>query len=157
MVKITCGVLLGVCACGAAAASNERLPASQQQIIIRAGSNAPMNGSTENFTGSVLVEPLIKPNADLNVSAAYVRFAAGVRSAWHTHPKGQYLLVTAGSGLTQEFGKPVQPIHVGDVVWCPPGVKHWHGASAAGPMTHMAITGVMDGRSVQWLEQVGDD
>ncbi|MQU51274.1 cupin domain-containing protein, partial [Pseudomonas sp. FSL A6-1183] len=79
------------------------------------------------------------------------------RSAWHTHPAGQRLVVVSGVGLTQEWGKPVQQIHPGDVVVCPPGVKHWHGAAADGAMTHLAVTGSVDGKSVTWMEKVTDE
>lgn len=95
-------------------------------------------------------------NDTINASSAYVTFEPGARSAWHTHPRGQYLVVTSGVGLTQEWEKPVQTIRPGDIVWCPPGVKHWHGATPATAMTHLAITGTVDGKNVNWMEKVSD-
>jgi quercetin dioxygenase-like cupin family protein len=130
-------------------------PAAGQQIV-RAGSQASVAGPTDAFTGRVRVDPLSPANGDINASTAYVTFEPGARSAWHTHPKGQYLLVTNGVGLTQEWGKPVQEIRPGDVVWCPPGIKHWHGAAPATAMTHIAVTGTVDGKNVEWMEQVSD-
>jgi quercetin dioxygenase-like cupin family protein len=99
---------------------------------------------------------LFPATGENNASGAYVTFEAGARSAWHTHPAGQRLVVTSGVGLTQEWGKPVQEIHPGDVIVCPPGVKHWHGAAPASSMTHLAVTGSVEGKSVQWLEKVTD-
>nr|WP_244884913.1 carboxymuconolactone decarboxylase family protein [Singulisphaera acidiphila] len=96
-------------------------------------------------------------NVDIKASGAYVTFEPGARSAWHTHPAGQRLVVVSGVGLTQEWGKPVQEIRPGDVVWCPPGVKHWHGAPPTTAMAHLAVTGAVDGKSVEWLEKVTDD
>lgn len=92
----------------------------------------------------------------ITASGAYVTFEPGARSNWHTHPAGQRLVVTAGVGLVQEWGKPVVEIHPGDVVWCPPGIKHWHGASAKIAMTHLAVTGMKDGNNVEWMEPVTD-
>jgi quercetin dioxygenase-like cupin family protein len=86
-----------------------------------------------------------------------VTFEPGSRSAWHTHPAGQRLVVKSGVGLTQEWGKPTQAIRPGDVVWCPPGVKHWHGASPTTAMTHLAVTGTEDGKNVTWMEKVTDE
>ena len=98
-------------------------------------------GSDDYFTGRVRVDRLSAASADINASTAYVTFEAGARSAWHSHPRGQVLIVTAGAGLTQEWGGAVQEIRRGDVVQCPPGVKHWHGAAPASAMTHLAVTG----------------
>lgn len=123
---------------------------------MRAGSQASMAGSGDNFTGQVSVVPLFPADAALPAASAYVTFQPGAHSAWHSHPKGQRLVVISGTGLTQEWGKPVQTIGPGDVVWCPPGVKHWHGAAPGGAMTHLAVTGVADGSSVQWMERVSD-
>ncbi|MDB5798841.1 MAG: cupin protein [Paucimonas sp.] len=126
------------------------------QTITTAGSLPASPGPAEFFTGKVKVEPLFPANDALNFSGAYVSFEAGARSAWHTHPAGQRLVVTAGVGWTQEWGGPVVEIRAGDVVWCPPGVKHWHGASPASSMTHLALTGTRDGKNVEWLEKVSD-
>ncbi|MCS3744617.1 quercetin dioxygenase-like cupin family protein/alkylhydroperoxidase/carboxymuconolactone decarboxylase family protein YurZ [Xanthomonas arboricola] len=127
------------------------------QKITQAGTQLSAAGPAENFVGTVRVDPLFPADKELQASSAYVSFDPGARSAWHTHPAGQRLVVTSGVGLTQEWGKPVQQIHTGDVVVCPAGVKHWHGASPHSAMTHLAVTGVADGKSVAWLEQVSDD
>lgn len=127
------------------------------QTITRAGTVASTFGPAEYFTGRARVDMLSPANADINAASAYVTFEPGARSAWHTHPKGQYLIVTAGAGLTQEWGKPVQQLRPGDVVWCPPGVKHWHGAAPATALTHLAVTGAANGKSVAWMEKVSDE
>lgn len=133
----------------------ELSPTSQQ--ITRAGEQASMTGPADYFTGRVRVDPLSAANASINTSAAYVTFEPGARSAWHTHPAGQYLVVTAGVGRTQEWGKPVKELRTGDVVWCPPGVKHWHGVAPSTAMTHKAITGTENGKNVVWMEKVNDE
>jgi len=114
-------------------------------------------GPAETFTGEVSVMPLFSANDARNLSGAQVTFSPCARSAWHSHPAGQTLLVTAGTGWVQEWGKPKQQINPGDVIWTPPGVKHWHGATEADTMTHIAIQGSVDGRSVDWMEHVTDD
>ncbi len=108
------------------------------------------------FTGQVKVEPLWPASAGIAASVAYVTFAPGARSAWHVHPSGQRLVVVAGVGQVQEWGKPVQQIRPGDVVWCPPGARHWHGAAPDGAMIHLAVTGMADGKGVEWMEPVSD-
>lgn len=152
--------LLGVTLCAAMhfanAASQAGKPVATQQIS-RAGTQASVTGSADYFTGQVRVDPLFPASSEINASAAYVTFEPGARSAWHTHPAGQRLVVVSGIGLTQEWGKPVQHIHPGDVVICPPGVKHWHGAAATTAMTHLAMSGAVDGKSVEWLEHVSDE
>ncbi|WP_460157013.1 (R)-mandelonitrile lyase [Pseudomonas sp. S2_H10] len=153
--------LFGIAVCaaapfaGAADAGSISEPGAAQQIN-RAGSQASVAGPGDYFTGRVRVDPLFPATGENNASGAYVTFEAGARSAWHTHPAGQRLVVTSGVGLTQEWGKPVQEIHPGDVIVCPPGVKHWHGAAPASSMTHLAVTGSVEGKSVQWLEKVTD-
>lgn len=127
------------------------------QEITRAGSQASSAGPAELFTGRVRVDPVWPADASLNTSGAWVTFEPGARSAWHTHPAGQRLVVQSGVGLTQEWGKSVQVIRPGDVVWCPPGVKHWHGAAATTAMTHLAVTGALDGNNVNWMEKVSDE
>ena len=127
------------------------------QQITRAGTQSSVAGPAATFVGKVRVDPLFPADEQVHVSSAYVSFEPGARSAWHTHPSGQRLVVTSGVGLTQEWGKPVQQIHAGDVVVCPAGVKHWHGAAPHSAMTHLAVTGVADGKSVAWLEPVSDD
>lgn len=137
---------------GAPAAS----PTSVQHIT-RAGEQVTSYGSPEHFSGRARVDALFSPNEAIDASGAYVTFEPGARTAWHTHPAGQRLVVTSGMGLTQEWGKPVQVIHAGDVVWCPPGVKHWHGAAPDSAMTHLAVGRAVDGQSVTWMEKVSDE
>ncbi|MBS0340718.1 MAG: cupin domain-containing protein [Proteobacteria bacterium] len=127
------------------------------QQITRAGSQPSAAGPAEFFTGRVRVDPVWPADKDINASGALVTFEPGARSAWHTHPAGQRLVVTAGVGFTQEWGKPVQEIRPGDVVWCPPGVKHWHGAGPFTAMTHLAVTGTVNGKNVNWMEKVSDE
>lgn len=149
--------LLSACAAASLAGVVDANEPPVGQQVIRAGTQEAAFGPSDRFTGSVRVEPLFVADADIPVSAAYVTFEPGARSAWHTHPAGQRLVVVSGSGLTQEWGKPVQQIHPGDVVICPPGVKHWHGAGPTAPMTHLAVGRVPDGKSVQWMEKVETD
>jgi len=127
---------------------------SAGQQITRAGAQASTSGPPDFFTGHVRVDPVWPVDEHINASGALVTFEPGARSAWHTHPAGQRLVVVAGVGLTQEWGKPVQAIQPGDVVWCPPGVKHWHGAAPTTAMTHLAVTGTIDGKNVNWMEKV---
>lgn len=129
----------------------------QSQAIMRAGSQPSSKGPAEYFTGNVRVSPLFSANPSTPVTGAYVSFEPGARSAWHTHPAGQHLIVTAGTGWTQEWGGAVTEIREGDVVWCPPGVKHWHGASSENPMTHIALTNTLNGKNVEWMEKVSDE
>ncbi|TNI55424.1 cupin [Aeromonas media] len=125
--------------------------------IAVAGSQAAVYGSADNFTGRVRVDPLFTADQAIPVSGAHVTFEPGARSAWHRHPAGLRLIVTSGVGLTQQEGQPVQIIRPGDVVSCPPGVKHWHGATPGSAMTHLAVTGNVDGKSVEWMEKVTDE
>jgi quercetin dioxygenase-like cupin family protein len=125
--------------------------------IKRSGSRASNPGSGDYFTGAVRIEPLFQAPDPARVVGASVTFEAGARTAWHTHPLGQTLIVTAGSGLAQRWGGPVEEIQPGDVVWFPPGEKHWHGAAPATAMTHLAIQEQLDGKTVEWLEQVSDE
>ena len=127
------------------------------QTVARAGTQASIKGAPEYFTGTVRVDPLFSANEAAPFSGAYVTFEPGARSAWHIHPAGQRLLVTAGVGRTGEWGGPVEEIKAGDVIWCPPKIKHWHGASPTTAMTHIAITGTAAGKSVEWLERVSDE
>lgn len=131
--------------------------ADMSQTIHRAGSIPSANGPAEYFTGKVRVDPLFPASDATPVSGAYVHFEAGARSAWHTHPAGQHLIVTAGVGWTQTWGGMIAELHPGDVVWCPPGVKHWHGASPGSAMTHIALTGTLEGKNVEWMEKVSDE
>ncbi|MCY1046915.1 cupin domain-containing protein [Corallococcus sp. bb12-1] len=129
---------------------------AQKLNIARNGSQPSIQGPAENFTGSVRVDPLFQPNAPSRTAGAYVTFEPGARSAWHTHPLGQTLIVTAGSGRVQRWGDPVEVIRPGDRVWIPPGQKHWHGASPTTAMTHLAIQEQLDGKVVEWMEKVSD-
>lgn len=126
------------------------------QTVTRAGSPPSTKGPAEYFTGNVRVEPLFAANESAPYSGAYVTFEPGARSNWHTHPTGQRLIVTQGVGRTQEWGGPITEIRAGDHIWCPPGVKHWHGASPTTAMTHIALTGARDGKNVEWMEKVTD-
>jgi quercetin dioxygenase-like cupin family protein len=114
-------------------------------------------GPADWFTGTVRVDPLFSPPDPARVSGALVTFEPGARTAWHTHPLGQTLLVMTGLGWVQREGGPVEEIRPGDVVWFPPGEKHWHGASAATAMSHIAIQEKLNGSPVDWLEQVSDE
>ncbi|CAN5693950.1 cupin domain-containing protein [soil metagenome] len=131
-------------------------PAAAQDIA-RAGTQASAAGPAEFSTGRVRVDPVWAADANINTSGAWVTFEPGARSAWHTHPAGQRLVVLSGVGLTQELGKPVQVIRPGDVVTCPPGIKHWHGAGPTTAMTHLAVTGTVGGKNVTWMEKVSDE
>lgn len=125
--------------------------------ITRLGSQPSRKGSEEWFTGSVRVDPLFQPHDPSRTSASTVTFEPSARTAWHTHPLGQTLLITAGVGRVQEEGGPIEEVRAGDVVWFPSGVKHWHGASPTVGMTHIAIQDQLDGKAVDWLEKVSDE
>lgn len=148
--------LLGIALCATAPFAAGAESGGESQQIRRAHSQAPMVGPEDYFSGQVRVDPLFPASDEVNASGAYVSFEAGARSAWHTHPAGQRLVVMSGVGLTQERGKPVQRILPGDVIVCPPGVKHWHGAAPNSAMMHLAVTGSVDGKNVEWLEKVSD-
>lgn len=124
--------------------------------IVRSGSQPSRQGPSEHFTGAVRVDSLFSAKAPGHVGGALVTFEPGARTAWHTHPLGQILIVTSGTGLVQRWGDQVQEIHQGDVVWIPPGQKHWHGAAPNSSMAHIAIVEQLDGKSVQWMEKVSD-
>ena len=125
--------------------------------ITRNGSRPSGKGPAEYFTGAVRVDPLFSPPDPARVSGSSVTFEPGARTAWHTHPLGQTLIVTAGCGWVQRAGRPVEQIRPGDVVWIPPGVKHWHGATAMTAMTHIAVQERLDGKAVEWMERVSDE
>jgi quercetin dioxygenase-like cupin family protein len=136
-------------------------PSTQQQRpnmeITRIGSQASVKGPAEYFTGTVRIDPLFQANAPSRTSAGSVTFEPGARTAWHTHPLGQALIITAGSGWVQREGGPIEEIHPGDVVRFLPGEKHWHGATPTTAMTHTAIQEQLDGKVVDWMEKVSDD
>ena len=125
--------------------------------IKRVGSQASGRGPAEWFTGTVRVDPLFSAPEPARVSGASVTFEPGARTAWHTHPLGQTLIITSGLGWVQREDGPVEEIRPGDVVWFPPGEKHWHGATATTAMTHFAIQEQRDGKAVDWMEQVTDE
>ena len=125
--------------------------------IKRSGSQPSGKGPAEWFTGAVRIDPLFQPSAPARVGGASVTFEPGARTAWHTHPLGQTLVVTAGCGRVQRWGGPLEEIRPGDVVWIPPGEKHWHGAAPTTAMTHIAIHEYRDGIAVDWMEQVSDE
>ena len=123
-------------------------------IIHRAGSRPSTVPNPDYFTGTVRMDPLINAPAPARLNALSVTFEPGARTAWHTHPLGQTLSVTAGAGLVQKAGEPVQRIHPGDVIWFAPGEKHWHGATPDCALTHIALQEAQDGSAAEWLEQV---
>jgi quercetin dioxygenase-like cupin family protein len=125
--------------------------------IKRCGSQPSTKGPADWFTGEVRVDPLFSAEEPARASGASVTFEPGARTAWHTHPLGQVLIVTSGCGWTQCWGEPIVEIRAGDVVRCPPGHKHWHGATPTTSMTHIAIQEVLDGKAVEWMEKVTDD
>jgi len=140
-----------------AAASPRRASSKETAMILkRAGSQPSQKGSADWFTGQVRLDPLHAAEAPARVSAASVTFEPGARTAWHTHPLGQILVVTAGCGWTQCEGEPIVEIRAGDVVVCPPGHRHWHGASPTTSMTHIAIQEALNGSPVTWMEHVTD-
>ena len=144
---------------GAPDLARAQAPTSEGQTlrITRAGSQPSAKGSADYFTGVVRVDPMFPATAPSRVSGGHVTFEPGARSAWHTHPVGQTLVVTSGFGFVQQWGGPKQEVRAGDVVWFPPGIKHWHGAWPTTAMTHIAIQEVVDGKNVDWLEQVSDE
>jgi len=131
-------------------------PGSQSITILRRGAQPSRQVMAGNFTGSVRVDPLFQANAPARASGSLVTFEPGARTAWHTHPLGQVLIVTAGLGRVQRWGDPIEDIRQGDVVWIPPGQKHWHGAAPQSSMAHIAISESLDGESVEWMEKVSD-
>lgn len=125
--------------------------------IKRVGSQPSVKPPAEYFTGTVRLDPLHQAPAPARVVSACVTFEPGARTAWHTHPLGQTLIVIAGCGRAQRLGGPIEEIRPGDVVWIPPGETHWHGAAPTTAMTHIAIQEQLDGKTVEWLEQVTDE
>ena len=136
-----------------AASTQHRIETMQ---ITRVGSQPSQKGPEEYFTGSVRIDSRFQGSGPARVGGAIVTFEPGARTAWHTHPLGQTLIVTSGRGWAQVEGGPKEEIRPGDVVWFPPGEKHWHGAAATTAMTHIAIAESLDGKSVDWMEKVSD-
>jgi quercetin dioxygenase-like cupin family protein len=125
--------------------------------IKRAGSRPSSKGPGDWFTGSVRLDPIVDAPEPARIASSLVTFEPGARTAWHTHPLGQTLVVTAGAGRVQRWGGPIEDIRPGDVVWIPPGEKHWHGAAATTAMSHLAVQEKLDGTAVQWMEHVTDE
>lgn len=125
--------------------------------IQRVGAKPSVKGPADWFTGAVRIDPYFDGPDPAKVSGANVTFEPGARTAWHTHPLGQHIIITSGVGRVQQEGGEVQEVHPGDVVWFPPNVKHWHGAAPANAMTHIAIQEAQDGSAVEWLEHVTDE
>jgi quercetin dioxygenase-like cupin family protein len=125
--------------------------------IWQSGSRPSRQGPADWFTGRVRVDPLMDAEAPARASCATVTFEPGARTAWHTHPLGQTLIITAGAGFVQTWGGPLRDVRPGDVVWFAAGEKHWHGASPTAGMTHIAVHEALDGKAVYWLEQVSDE
>ena len=130
---------------------------SGQQFVYKSGSQASAQGPADFFTGQVRIDPLFSAQDSFPVGGAYVTFEPGARSHWHTHPIGQHLVVVSGVGRTGTAEGQVDEIKVGDVVWCPPEIKHWHGAAPDTAMTHLALTGVLEGKNVEWMEPVTNE
>ncbi len=125
--------------------------------VKRSGSQPSARGPADWFTGTVRIDPLFVAPEPARVSGASVTFEPGARTAWHTHPLGQTLIVTAGCGRVQRWGGSVEEIHPGDVIWFPPAEKHWHGATATTALTHIAIREKLDGKVVEWMEKVTNE
>jgi quercetin dioxygenase-like cupin family protein len=123
----------------------------------RAGTQPSTKGNADWFTGTVRLDPLFQAPAPARVAGAMVTFEPGARTAWHTHPLGQTLIIIAGCGRAQREGGPIEEIRPGDVIWIPPNERHWHGASPSTAMTHIAIQESLEGRAVDWMEKVSDE
>jgi quercetin dioxygenase-like cupin family protein len=152
-----CAIMTASCAStgtGGASSPNHNL---ERMVITPATARASRPGAPVNFTGAVTVTPVFAATKLSRVSCGSVSFGPGARSAWHSHPAGQTLIVTAGTGWVQEWGQTKRKIKSGDVVWTPPGVKHWHGATTSAGMTHLAIQEHVDGKVVDWMEPVTDE
>ena len=125
--------------------------------ITRAGTQPSAKGPADWFTGTVRIDSPFKGTDSSRVTGALVSFEPGARTAWHTHPLGQTIIITTGCGWVQRLGGPVEEVRPGDIVWFPPGEKHWHGASPTTAMSHIAIQEALDGKAVDWMEKVSDD
>jgi quercetin dioxygenase-like cupin family protein len=151
-----------VAAAGAAAAATpaQAVPTERRNAIVeikRNGSQPSRKGPADYFTGVVRIDPLFEAPEPARVRGASVTFEPGARTAWHTHPLGQTLIVTSGLGRVQRWDGPIEEIRPGDVIWFSPGEKHWHGASPATAMTHIAIQEALNGTVVDWMEKVSDE
>jgi quercetin dioxygenase-like cupin family protein len=153
-VRLSAALSLGLIVAAPVCAQSAKAPAKME--ISRAGARPSTRGAADKFTGSVRVDPLFAAKTPSRVSAGSVTFEPGARSNWHTHPLGQYLVITDGLGWTQVEGGPVAEMRPGDVIWCPPGVRHWHGATATTSVKQMAVQEEVDGKNVVWMEPVTD-
>jgi quercetin dioxygenase-like cupin family protein len=154
------GGLAALAAAGHAAAETRTVQTRQRNgtmEIKRSGSQPSRKAPVEYFTGAVRVDPLFQAPDPARVSGSSVTFEPGARTAWHTHPLGQTLIITSGLGWVRREGGPIEEVRPGDVVWFPPGLKHWHGATPTTAMTHIAIQETLDGKNVDWMEKVSDD
>ena len=150
-------VAIGISLCVLPSEAWSQTPKEQETVrITRSGMQPPQPAPADHFTGSARVDSSFQAGAPARISGARVKFDPGARTAWHTHPLGQTLIVTAGTGRVQRWGDPVDEIRQGDVVWIPPGQKHWHGAAPNSSMTHIAVTEQLDGKTVEWMEKVSD-
>jgi quercetin dioxygenase-like cupin family protein len=138
-------------------ASTASAQSDEAVVVTQAGSQPSGTGAADHFTGTVRVESPFQRQAPARVGGAILTFEPGARTAWHTHPLGQTLIVTAGIGLVQYWGGTAQEIRPGDIVWIPPGVKHWHGATSTSGMTHIAVGEALNGKTVDWMEKVSDE
>lgn len=150
IVILTTLLLAAGCATAQQKADNSKMEITQMSKKIKLDSSSP------TFTGNVELFMYFKGNKESQISGAEVTFMPGARAAWHTHPKGQRLIVTSGEGYVQQWGEPARKIKKGDVIWTPPGVKHWHGAGATKKLTHIALQEIVNGSNVDWLEKVSD-
>jgi quercetin dioxygenase-like cupin family protein len=148
---------LAAATAGAAAQTPSSARSTGTMEIKRSGSQPSRKGPAEYFTGAVRVDPLFQAGDPARVSGGQVTFEPGARTAWHTHPLGQTLLISSGLGWVQQEGSPIEEVRPGDVVWFPAGLKHWHGATPTTAMTHIAITESQDGKNVDWMEKVSDE
>jgi len=150
-------VSIAILLCALASVAQAQSPKDEGAIqIVRRGARPALQAPAEHFTGSVRVDPLFQATAPARASGSLVTFEPGARTAWHSHPLGQILIVIAGTGRVQRWGDPVEEIHQGDVVWIPPGQKHWHGAAPNSSMAHIGIVEQLDGKAVDWMEKVSD-
>jgi quercetin dioxygenase-like cupin family protein len=155
MLAATAGVAV-LASVNGGSAQNAALRRTNMEIK-RSGVEPSRKGAAEWFTGAVRIDPLFQAPDPARVSAGSVTFEPGARTAWHTHPLGQTLIIASGLGWVQKEGGPIEEVHPGDVVWFPPGLKHWHGASPTAAMTHIAIQESLDSKNVDWLEKVSDE
>jgi 4-carboxymuconolactone decarboxylase len=147
---------LGMACLAVPAMAEDRQAASEDISVLRQGASARTEGAPENFNGTVHVEGRFQQEAPARIGGATVIFEPGAHTAWHTHPLGQTLVIIDGYGLVQQWGSAAERFGPGDVIWIPPGVKHWHGAAPHEGMTHVALAESLDGRSVTWMEPVSD-